>query len=203
MERLAWMSFAATLCAMVGLGGCAVAAYVVLEQQDREQREQRRRWKKQARKERRRAVRATEDRLLAEESSGSRSGRSGGGLRRISSAAARRTVQVVISDVLDALGSDHRAWAATFERMDRDGNGDLTAREFEEGLRRLTGARLSQEDVDELMYEIDRDGDGRIDYVEFIDALRATRNAHELAREVTDELGRKVYASRHSCCLVL
>ena len=44
--------------------------------------------------------------------------------------------------MLDALGSDHRAWAATFERMDRDGNGDLTAREFEEGLRRLTGARL-------------------------------------------------------------
>ena len=197
------MSFAAALCGMVGLGGCAVAAYVVLEQQDREQREQRRRWKKQARKERRRAVRATEDRVLAEESSGSRrrSSGGGGGLRRISSAAARRTAQIVISDVLDALGSDHRAWAATFERMDRDGNGDLTAREFEEGLRRLTGARLSQEDVDELMYEIDRDGDGRIDYVEFIDALRATRNAHELAREVTDELGRKVCQPPRRSCL--
>ena len=37
-----------------------------------------------------------------------------------SSAAARRTAQIVISDVLDALGSDHRAWR-TEEVLSRSG----------------------------------------------------------------------------------
>jgi hypothetical protein len=88
----------------------------------------------------------------------------GSGLSRVTSAAARRTAQVVtgqIREKLAQLGRDDD-WGAAFQHLDRDGNGDLTASEFREGIRSLTGTWLTPSDLEELMYEVDRNGDERV-----------------------------------------
>lgn len=64
-----------------------------------------------------------------------------------------------------------KSYEDVFKAMDSNGDGRVSRREFERGLRDLR-VRLSFDDSDDLMKELDRDGDGQVAYREFAQFLR-------------------------------
>jgi Ca2+-binding EF-hand superfamily protein len=59
-----------------------------------------------------------------------------------------------------------------FADMDQDGNGEVTQKEFRNGMRQL-GIGLTSKEIDKIMQRIDENGDGVIDYQEFFAILGA------------------------------
>ena len=58
---------------------------------------------------------------------------------------------------------------AAFDYFDKDGDGSITAEEFEEAFSKMSPVeRANLGDVDELIAAADADGDGRIDFDEFM-----------------------------------
>jgi len=59
-----------------------------------------------------------------------------------------------------------------FKEFDTDGNGYITSQEMESVLTRLSGEKLTQTDITEIMRQVDPDGDGKITLQEFSNVMR-------------------------------
>jgi Ca2+-binding EF-hand superfamily protein len=83
-----------------------------------------------------------------------------------------------------------------FGRMDTNGDGVLSADEFAEGLKILTGKQeLDGARLRAVMRELDEDGDDEIDIAEFTKIFRRTETARQLATKVAETF-RKVLVHR-------
>eukprot|EP00929_Paragymnodinium_shiwhaense_P096473 TRINITY_DN5805_c0_g2_i1.p1 TRINITY_DN5805_c0_g2~~TRINITY_DN5805_c0_g2_i1.p1 ORF type:complete len:511 (+),score=145.46 TRINITY_DN5805_c0_g2_i1:125-1657(+) len=65
--------------------------------------------------------------------------------------------------------SQIKALTDTFQQLDADGDGQLTAQELKEGLAKA-GIKQIPPELEAIMKEVDVDGSGRIDYTEFLAA---------------------------------
>ena len=57
-----------------------------------------------------------------------------------------------------------------FKAFDKDGNGQIDYKEFEQGLMSLNSKQMKKEEIESYFNEIDSDKNGKIDYTEFIAA---------------------------------
>ena len=57
-----------------------------------------------------------------------------------------------------------------FKAFDKDGNGQIDYKEFEQGIMSLNSSKMKKEEIENLFNEIDSDKNGKIDYTEFIAA---------------------------------
>ena len=83
---------------------------------------------------------------------------------------ARRLAREVKADLRRSIGTHRTSLLRAFDRMDKNRDGVLTAREFQRGLRER-GIVLSDAEMKQLMRVVDADGDETLDYVEFMDAV--------------------------------
>ena len=109
---------------------------------------------------------------------------------------ARWFAHEVTEDVRAALLDDGEDLTSAFHRMDKDGDGYLTASEFRRGLRSLTGKGLTAEEMDLLMDEFDANGDNEIEYTEFISAFRRSARAQQLAGEVQMDVRKRLQRNK-------
>mmetsp|Transcript_100025 Transcript_100025/g.283144 ORF Transcript_100025/g.283144 Transcript_100025/m.283144 type:complete len:496 (-) Transcript_100025:248-1735(-) len=78
-----------------------------------------------------------------------------------------KAVRHVVAGVLD--DPDVRALRSAFVALDLDGNGLLSPRELQEGLRR-SGLSISEQELLEILEGMDVNGNGAIEYTEFLAA---------------------------------
>ena len=99
-----------------------------------------------------------------------------------------------------------RKGTSSFELLkaiDRDGSGDIDAKEFGIGVEAHLGLKLSDDDVVTLFKQFDLDGSGIIDSAEFISVMAKIRGEPDLqtAMEViVDWMASKHLSRRSSCC---
>ena len=78
-----------------------------------------------------------------------------------------------------------------FKKIDKDGNGRISVKEFQRIFEDDMGLRVSKSEVRDLMDRLDEDGDGFVDYGEFVAA--ALGDADSRTKEAKKE-GRKIIA---------
>uniref|UniRef100_A0A7S1J132 Serine/threonine-protein phosphatase n=1 Tax=Eutreptiella gymnastica TaxID=73025 RepID=A0A7S1J132_9EUGL len=96
---------------------------------------------------------------------------------------------VLVSVMTKALQKSKVALGQIFHLLDVDGTGDLTPREFVQGLkamRVIMGDVLTDADVELIAKHIDKDGNGKISYPEFLQAFSPpkTMNTHNTKSKV-------------------
>lgn len=80
----------------------------------------------------------------------------------------------VVERVSNMLYQNRIHLKSCFRSLDVDGKGFIFKKDFELGLRRVSGAfenTLTPIEIDELCKSLDKDGDGKIDYKEFFEGL--------------------------------
>lgn len=83
--------------------------------------------------------------------------------------------QAIIQKVVHTLFEYRIELNAAFEMFDVDGSGRVSAAEFRNGLRALTGltgVSITDSQADAVLECLDHDGDGALDYVEFLSAFK-------------------------------
>ncbi|CAK9022140.1 Serine/threonine-protein phosphatase with EF-hands 1 (PPEF-1) (DRES10) (Protein phosphatase with EF calcium-binding domain) (PPEF) [Durusdinium trenchii] len=86
----------------------------------------------------------------------------------------------VVQQVANVLYQNRIHLKAAFRMFDVDGNGTVTAQEFQEGMQtinELLDKPLTTQQIDELRRSLDRNGDGTIDYKEFFQGLSISDTA--------------------------
>ena len=85
--------------------------------------------------------------------------------------------------VMDAIKHERRLFSqpmkdlrTTFAAMDTNGDGELDASEFKNGLKQID-VGLTSLQIEEMMSAFDLDGNGRLDVEEFIDAVHAYQSS--------------------------
>lgn len=68
-------------------------------------------------------------------------------------------------------GADEEAVTSIFNSFDLNGDGKISASELKRCMSDLTGKRVTNEEVADMIRESDRNGDGAIDLQEFINAM--------------------------------
>ena len=59
-----------------------------------------------------------------------------------------------------------------FKAFDKDNDGQIDYKEFEQGIIRLNSKEIKKEEIQSYFNEIDTDKNGKIDYTEFIAIIR-------------------------------
>ena len=72
--------------------------------------------------------------------------------------------------------NDDSQLAELFRLFDRDGNGTLTATELKTVMTSVSGERVSDAEVQEMISEADTNGDGVIQLQEFIEVMKKHRD---------------------------
>ena len=110
--------------------------------------------------------------------------------------AAERLLNTISTELQVLLTKSATDMRQIFGKMDSDGSGALSSKEFSRGLHEL-GVSLTAEDVQRIMHELDSSGDGQVDYDDFITTFRDTpkkKAATKLLAGVTTELQRLLKA---------
>ena len=63
-----------------------------------------------------------------------------------------------------------------FSKFDKNGDGKLTLGELKEGVSKIKGGSITEEDIEKAMNVMDSNGNGFIDYTEFIAACLQSYN---------------------------
>ena len=93
-----------------------------------------------------------------------------------------RELALEVTDSLSReLGHHRESLLRAFVKMDANGDGVLTTKEFQKGLRQR-GMQLTDKEMQGLMQVVDRDGDGTLDYKEFMDAVGRPSHSRSRAR---------------------
>lgn len=120
-----------------------------------------------------------------------------------SAALARRLAHDIPKEPRAALLEDDADLASAFDRVDKDGDGYVTASQFRRGLRLLTDKGMTADDLDLLMEEFGTNGDSKIDYAEFIAALRRSARAEQIAGELHADLRKRLRHNKDGLLCVL
>ena len=82
-----------------------------------------------------------------------------------------------------------------FKKIDKDGNGKISVKEFQRIFEDDMGIRVSKSEVRDLMDGLDEDGDGFVDYGEFVAA--ALGDADYRTKEAKKKVGKIIAKAVH------
>merc|ERR1711871_411134 len=107
---------------------------------------------------------------------------------------AQRVTKEVMEQLIRATKKSGSKIKREFRKMDKDKNGELSAKEFAAGLRNLLGVDLdtSWDYVTAMMPILDVNGDNSINYDEFRNAFRTTA----ITRKLADKMMRAVESGK-------
>ena len=84
---------------------------------------------------------------------------------------------------------------STFEDLDSNGDGDVSKREFRNGLEQM-GFNFSDRKVRELLKRLDKDGDGTVDYEEFERLCVGKNSSRQVGFDIDNRLMKKMKRAR-------